>query len=422
MSQPLCAGLDGPRIAEPQVVFDAERETPDLIDRLAQEVPHIRQVMTDLRKELPLVPHSGVGPLGRFYRLPNHYRSVSFLLSPADTEDPESSAGVIVFKGTEPLLPDFAEYLDWMLGAPFRASPLPLGLHFPLDMKLPPAAMWIEECKAEQAVASRLQRRYLARHGRLARLPLPLFVHKMTPEQMGRYEGVIRSRLSDDALWKIRNKLVDGLGVEIYYYPELPVRAADLMVGNVRETFKLALSPQQMVATFESWTKLMAEMLCLDYMPYAPWHHGMGGCVDPGNACIDGGFNDLLTLVPFDAIPDEVLFRRSLQSSINILADSMSTMSAAAVGIPAIMEPDAASVPATYIADRLREFIRNGEGSRHAIDERLKQYFEATVVADIGDMLRKTHKGRGRSAQFMGKAQRLPQEPALPKFVAAAIA
>ena len=51
------------------------------------------------------------------------------------------------------------------------------------------------------------------------------------------------------------------------------------------------------------WAQLMAEMLCLGYMPYASWHHGMGGCVDSGNVCIDGGFNDLLTLVPFDAIP-----------------------------------------------------------------------------------------------------------------------
>ena len=59
----------------------------------------------------------------------------------------DDESGAIVFKGTEPLLPDFPEYLDWMLQAQFRASRLPLGLHFALDMKLPPGAMWIEECE-----------------------------------------------------------------------------------------------------------------------------------------------------------------------------------------------------------------------------------------------------------------------------------
>ena len=411
------AGAEGIGREKLSVVFDAERGTPDLINALAHDEPYIRGVLADLRQSLPLVPHSGIGPMGRFYRLPNHYRSVSFMM-PRQSGDPEASQGVIVFKGTEPLLPDFPAYFDWMLNVPFRASPLPLGLHFPLDMKLPPSAMWIEECKAEQAVASKVQQQYLTRHGRLARLPVPLFVFKMTPEQNERYAQVVSSRLSADAMWKIKNKLADGLGVEVYYYPELPVRVSDLFVGNVRETFKAALTSEQVEATFSSWTTLLAEMLCLGYMPYAPWHHGMGGCVDPGNVCIDGGFNDLLTLVPFDAIPDELLFRRSLQASTQMLADSMTKLAAAAVGIPSVTEGDAVGMATAYITEQLRLHVEACEQEGHTVDPRLKLCFRQPQVADIVQLLRSTHRARGTAPQFVSKAEMPSSERALLRAVA----
>lgn len=389
-------------------VFDAERSSPELIEQIAVDVPQIREVVVSLRESLPVVPNSRVGPLGRgdFYRLPNHYRSISYMLPPSGGDDQDSIKGVIVFKGTEPLIPDFPDYLDWMLGAPFRASALPMGLHFPLDMKLPPAAMWIEECKAEQAVATRVQQQFLGRFGRLARLPVPLFVLQMTQEQLDRYEAVVRTRLSSDALWKIRGKLKDGLGVEVYYYPELPVRVADLFVGNVREAFKGSIAPDRMEATFAKWTQLLAEMLCLGYMPYVPWHHGMGGCVDSGNVCIDGGFNDLLTLVPFDAIPNEVLFRRSLQSSIQLLGESMASMAAAASGLPGLTEPDAGAVAAAHVTEQLRRHILSIENDGQGMDARLKKFIAHPAASDILDAVKRSHRGRGQAAQFVGQAMR----------------
>lgn len=393
-----------------QTVFDAEVGTPELVDAVAGEVPRIRDVMESLRKSLPLVPHSGVGPIGSsgFFRLPNHYRSVSFILPAAPSSDVERSPGVIVFKGTEPLLRDFPEYFDWMLRAPFRGSALPLGLHFSLDMKLPPGAMWIEECIAEQTVSSKLQHLYLNRYRRLARLPVPLFVFRMTPQQNARYEEIIRSRLSCDAIKKIKNKLADGLGVEVYYYPELPVRVADLAVGNVRETFKAALGEEQVADTLGKWAQLMSEMLCLNYMPYAPWHHGMGGCVDPGNVCLDGGFNDLLTLVPFDAIPDEVLFRHSLQASIKMLADSMVALASASIGIALGSEADPGSLATEYAMRTIRDHVFAEEGRGGAVDARLRRFFDSPRVADIFDRLRKNHQDRARSQQFVGRAEVTP--------------
>lgn len=390
------------------VVFDAERDTPQLVDSLAANVPQLSRILASLRRALPLVPHSGIGPIGRFYRLPNHYRSVSFLVPPEGSTELQPASGVIVFKGTEPLIADFSAYFDWMLNARFRNSGLPLGLHFPLEMKLPPAAMWIEECMAEQAVSSKLQQMFLNRYGRLARLPLPLFVFRMTPPQIARYQEVVCSKLSADANWKIKNKLSDGLGVEVYYYPELPVRVADLFVGNVREAFKDALAPEQVDITFGKWAKLLSEILCLGYMPYAPWHHGMGGCCDQGNACIDGGFNDLLTLVPFDAIPDDVLFRQSLVASTRMLADSMASLAAASAGMAPAADSDASAVAADYITDRLREHVREMIRDGQAMDARLKRVLEVPGFTDMVDVLRKSHRHRGGAPQFIGGVEEAP--------------
>jgi hypothetical protein len=397
---------DGFGSAALQTIFDAEQGTPELIDQVARQAPQIRDVMAGLRESLPLVPHSGIGPIGRFYRIPNHYRSVSFMLPPDHPGDQHPGPGVIVFKGTEPLLQDFPAYLEWMLGTPFRGSPLPLALHFPLDMRLPPAAMWIEECNAEQAVSSSIQQRYLGRHGRLARLPVPLFVFKMKPEMTRRYEDVIRSRISAEAVKKIGNKLADGLGVEVYYYPELPVRVADLFVGNVRNTFRDMLTAQDVERVFGDWASLLAEMLGLGYMPYAPWHHGMGACVDQGNTCIDGGFNDLLTLVPFEAIPDDALFRQSMLVTIRMLSESMAALAAASLGVPPVAESDASSLAATYLTERLRARLRALEDEHHGVDPRLGRFFASTTATDILNVLRAGRQGLPRQTQFM--ASRAP--------------
>lgn len=394
-------------------VFDAEQETPELLDEVSVRLPRIHDLMESLRQSLPLVPNAGVGPIAKtgFIRIPNHYRSVSFVLPP-DYGDGRSSPGVIVFKGTEPLLADFPEYFDWMMNAPFRASALPLALHFPLDMKLPPAGMWIEECVAEQSVSSRLQRDFLRRYGRLAKLPLPLFVFKMTAEQDARYEATIRARLPEDAMRKIKNKLIDGLGVEVYYYPDLPVRVADLMVGNVRETFRSALDIDRMEETSKQWIQLLAEMLSLGYMPYAPWHHGMGGCVDTGNVCIDGGFNDLLTLVPFEAIPDDALFRQSLSASVRMLSESMTVMMAASIGAPSTGDQEAMALMMTYVNRVLRENVGAIEGSGHSVDARLRRWLDPAKASDILEMLKIAHQSRGRrSTQYTagqeGKSDRI---------------
>jgi hypothetical protein len=280
-----------------------------------------------------------------------------------------------------------------------------MALHFPLEMKLPPGAMWIEECIAEQVVSSKIQTLHLNRFERIAKLPLPLFVFKMTAEQVARYEEVIRSRISADAFKKCKNKLADGLGVEVYYYPKLPVRVADLFFGNTRETFEEDILPNKIETVFQEWALLFSDILCLDYMPYAPWHRGMGGCCDRGNACIDGGFNDLLTLVPFNAIPNDVLFQRCLLASIRMLAESMEAMAAASIRMPVAVESDAKHIAATFIAERLREHVSATERDGHVVDSRLRRFVDTPTVADIVDALHDVQQHRNMPTQFVGETE-----------------
>jgi hypothetical protein len=397
------AGFQSARLP---VRFDAERDTPALVDGLGSRCPQIRDILASLREALPLVPHCGAGPIGRFFRIPNHYRSVAFLVpSVASTgrpkaDDEEAVSGAIVFKGTEPLLNDFEPYLDWMLRVPFRSASLPLALHLALDMKLPPAAMWIEECIQEQRSTSCVQAAYLERHGRLAKLPVPLFVYELTSQQVQHYKSVVQKRLSAAALTRIETKLADGLGVEVYYYPTLPVRVADLTFRDIKEAFLPALNVTQLDAVFLGWIELLSELLQLNYMPFAEWNHGMGACVDPGNACIDGGFNDLLTLVPFEAIHSEDHFRRGLSTTIQLLASSIGGMCAAAAGVPPASSIDSTSQTFAFIWERLRAAVLAQTGEAN-LDERLRRCFVAPTVDDLVQHLRQLHRRGQDHRQFV---------------------
>jgi hypothetical protein len=161
----------------------------------------------------------------------------------------------------------------------------------------------------------------------------------------------------------------------------------------------------QLDKILDKWTRLLSEMLCLDVMPYAPWHKGMGACVDVGNACIDGGFNDLLTLVAFDAIPSEGLFRASLDTSITLLAETISAMAAASLGIPPAADADSATLAVEFVKAKLRENVLGIRQAGFVIDSRLNSYFFPPAAADLVGALHRAHQKRMNPAQYLGSAE-----------------
>ena len=104
------------------------------------------------------------------------------------------------------------------------------------------------------------------------------------------------------------------------------------IMAGLRQTLPVAPTVAEGEDTITAWCRLFARLLHLGLMPFAPWNTGRGSCVYPGNACIDGGFADLLMLVPFESIPDDRWFRRSVLASVRLLGHTVSVFAVSIVG------------------------------------------------------------------------------------------
>ncbi len=211
---------------------------------------------------------------------------------------------------------DFDDYLRWMLTTPFRDGDLPIGLHLPLVAGIPPGAVPLDECNQAQRLAAALHERHLTLYGELAQAPVPLVVHRFSAEDTARYIETLRWRLPLQAFERAEARARTGCGVSVWYYPAAPIRVDDLRVLAAADP-RLRAAPEAGEETIAGWCRQFARLLHLGFMPFAPWNASRGSCVDAGSACIDGGFADLSTLVPFESIPDDRWFRRSLDSRIS---------------------------------------------------------------------------------------------------------
>ena len=82
---------------------------PDVFEAVTKASPAVADVVEGLRAGVPFMASSTPGEQGDFYRIRGHNRSVCIALAPD-----KSKSDVVVIKGSEPLLPDFERYLDWM--------------------------------------------------------------------------------------------------------------------------------------------------------------------------------------------------------------------------------------------------------------------------------------------------------------------
>ena len=315
------------------LIFDAERDRPSIVDAVERICPDIRQILAGLRQKLPVARTATEGVAGQFYRLPGHYRSLCCAIP--DLADPDRlwEGDVITFKGTEPLLADFDDYLAWMMTARFRGSDLPIGLHFPLVVNVPPGAVPLDECDREQRMAAAVHERHLSVYGELAQAPVPLVIHRCSPKDTIRYVDALRRHLPPQAFDRVEARASAGCGVTVSYYPTAPIRVDDLRV-LAATTPGIGIAAADGEDTIAAWCRLFARLLHLGFMPFAPWNKGRGSCVDPGNACIDGGFADLLMLVPFHSIPDDSWFRLSLLASVGMLRHTIAVFAASLRGAP----------------------------------------------------------------------------------------
>lgn len=362
---------------ELEVLFDVERDSPTVIQALEAQCANIRALLTWLRQGVPINSDCSPGLRGRFYRLPNHYRSVCWPIRPGVP----GGSDVLVFKGTEPLCADFESYLQWMMSHRMRASELPIGLYCPLVLRMPPGAVPLDECVREQSIGIEVQRRHLATYGSCAQLPLPLLTFQMRHKDVDQYLTTLHRYLPVAAIERIEWRVKAGLAIEVYYYPNAPLRVADLPdTGTLSGDLKMC--DAELIV--DRWAQLLARLLHLGYMPYAPWNRGLGACIDQGNACVDGGFADLLTLVPFDSIPDSRLFRWSLRASMEMLARTAALLCASFGLIPS-QESDTGPDPAfeTFVATRVWHWIQNECPSQMPVYKELARCFQIGSVKEL---------------------------------------
>jgi hypothetical protein len=313
------------RLVPVQTELALSRAEPALFEHLVRTQPALVDAMGTLDGKLVVPPTSGTSG-SHLYRLQNHNRS--FCLAVTADED-VYSASTIVLKGVEPWIDDFPEYVRWLSVSPFRQSTRTMAEHFPLAEGKIPGATSLREIRHEAELALDVQRKHLQHYGELAHVPLPLFTYKLGTD--GPWRTALKSHLSSAAFDRIEPLLNEGIGVLAYFYPAVPARA-DHVAGDRKLTdyLKTAYPVDQ---TIGKWVTLLARIMLLGYMPLTPLHDGLGGCMDAGNATLDGGFCDLDSLIPLAECADDELFHAGVLISLRELRETCLRVLSPGMGI-----------------------------------------------------------------------------------------
>ena len=284
----------GPRHSGPKnfsafgsnIVWDLPQASPRLWKRLQKENPALTGLLPKLTKNIPHQVVPTVGNFDPYVRPHRHWRA---FYHKVDEALPDS--GWLAFKGTEPAARDLSPLVEAMLqfrtvfrwsiaqpNAPATADAalLPLLERYALLEHKVPTATLLREALDEARLGLTLQEASIERYGTLAHLPLPLLVHRF-PEEIGqRLKHVLEPHLSPAAVQAVHQEIEHGLGVLVYWYPNLPHRIAyvevppvglDMLLQKRLGALAALADPQSAV---EGWISGLAKMLCLALWPRIP--------------------------------------------------------------------------------------------------------------------------------------------------------
>ena len=244
----------------------------------------------------------------KWLRLNEQVRSLTVDIAPLGGLTP----GTLVVKGAEPAMSDYSALIDWMASTSFRSATnmghRPMLEHFPLREGKVPGAVTLNEAKKDADAAMGLQALYLARYGELPRVPVPVAVLRHSETTTNRVREILRARLTPSAFTIANEKLEDGLGIFVYLYPGFPVRVRNFSASLPGETEMdriRRMGSVDIASTIADWSRLLLRMFALDVLPYSYQNEGLGACFDAGNACVDGGFVDLDSIVPRSDLRDD---------------------------------------------------------------------------------------------------------------------
>ena len=276
-----------------------------------------------MSNDVPLPPTARTFVAKPSYRPPGSFRA--FYVSPSWLSGEAPVGGVIAIKGMEPAAGDFAAALHDLRQPCY--SPHNIAEHLVFEERKIPGAVTVSEARREAERATVVQSGHWRHYGRLARLPLPLFVFRHAAETEARTIEALRRELSEPALAVIEPALAGGLGVYAYYYPAPPVRVRDvetMLAGlDFRQRMFALMSACEPGDVVRRWISTFVRILHLGMLPGTLASLRTGVCCQPQNACLDGGFVDLDSLTPFNAMPDDAAVYAGLHMSTDSLVDTV---------------------------------------------------------------------------------------------------
>lgn len=315
--EPTTAVIAPPPLHQPVWTLDSA-----LLSRAAACAPELRRLSERFDRRLPVADSHLAYRNARMFRLPGSHRSYYFALGSPAGED-----GVVAFKGSEPLGASFGKLLADLRRRCY--TPHSVAQHLVIEEGKIPGCMSLSEALAEAHASALVHERHLQRYGEVARVPLALKVYRLDEPTGQAAEEAIRELLEPAAQRRLTELTAGGLGVLVYHYPAPPIRVRDLS-STLPTDFRARqlrlrrlLSPEHLVP---AWVRLFTRLLALGLLPGGLASGRTGVCCQPQNACLDGGFVDLDSVVEITADTGPRELRDGLEVSLEALVDTVQAL------------------------------------------------------------------------------------------------
>lgn len=342
------------------------------------------------RTTLPLPTRVRDTRAGRWQRFPESYRSLAWVFG-----ELQSCKASLLVKGSEPTMQDFEELVRWVSRSSFRSEPtfghMPMADHLALREHKVPGALTLREALAEAKTALTLQQAHLEHYQSLLPMPLPLIVHRFDEETNAIVRAAARAHLTRLAFERVRGSIDEGLALYVYFYPGAPVRVSQAAgpLGNEGEKERAArLLRGGAEQAIDRWLQITARLWHLGFMPYSYQNEGLGACFDAGNACLDGGFLDVDSVVALGELRNDGMFYDALVATVLGLTRTALHL------LPRVCHPETAELLARqYIMRRLSHFLASEARPALELDPRLRLAFRACSMAELGTLLCSRERG-----------------------------
>lgn len=401
------------------VAFRLEERAPEVAAQLIKQHPLLAAQLARLNEGYPVPPTCKPfvvrAEQDGWVRPGSHSRAFYYSTDPiVDLEqDPNlhpnaQGRGALAFKGFEPHAADIWPAMQNVAQIITRYQRV--ADHFALFERKVLLGVSLKEASGECERALELQRAHLAVYGELAHLPVPIAVLRWDDDLSQKHGNRLRKLVSERAFECVESVLEDGLGAYVYSYPVVPVRVAHFVEASALK-HGCALSPRAHLtdarfppqprlarfdliraacdpfAVIDGWLKTFVRLFCLGYMPAGTTSRGpsgssrgLGQTCNPLNSPMDGGFNDIDSIVPLASFEDPRMFHLCMEFSFKVLFGTIRLLLVGVENVPAESSLDEIYYFGIerYLWRRIGALLESEQRSNAKIDARVLEYLDPT--------------------------------------------